>query len=71
MVIKLIFLAVVLYFVVKTVKSLINAVRLDGSERDRLSDPPGVRSRSEVEDAKYVDIEEGDRRWGKEMGDRR
>ena len=58
MVIKLLFLAIVLYFVVKTVRSLINAVTNDGGKSEPLAVPRPNGSRADVEDAKYVDIEE-------------
>jgi hypothetical protein len=64
MVIKLIFLAIVLYFVVKTAKSLIKAVRNNGNERAPMEAKVPARSlREDVEDAKFVDIQEiSDRR---------
>ena len=58
MVIKLLFLAIVLYYVVKTVKSLINAVKNDGGKSEPLAVPRPSGPRADVEDARYVDIEE-------------
>ena len=60
MLIKLLFLAFILYFVVKTERSLINAVRGDGRQAE-LEDSEGAtrpptRVGENVEDARYVDL---------------
>lgn len=65
MLLKLLFVAIVLYYVVKTFRSLIRAISSDG-EPSRLRNDRGPRSGrresgsseayEDVEDAKYVDI---------------
>ena len=70
MLLKLLFLLIILYFVLQTVKSLIRAVRSDGgrpprAEMNREPERPHVSRRPEnghrravenVEDAKWVDL---------------
>ena len=61
MLIKLLFLAIILYFVVKTARSLIHAVRGDGRSQEleddvRRPDKSAVKHRDNVEDARYVDL---------------